>query len=102
MASFAVRNSRRVWQAGLRFPRLNWITLSHVRRLATEATDASNLPLVGIKVLDMTRVLAGVSHILTIVLIKSDRGKPYCTQILGDLGYGMEGPVWTNNRGWRG
>lgn len=27
--------------------------------------------------------------------------KPYCTQILGDLGYAMESPVWTNIRGWR-
>jgi hypothetical protein len=59
------------------------------RRGFATPTESANLPLAGIKVLDMTRVLAGVSldfctrqtyHILTII-------KPYCTQILGDLGY---------------
>ena len=82
-------------QAGLRFPRLNWPTPSHIRRFVTEATtaDASNLPLAGIKVLDMTRVLAGVSQLLPGVLTKSNKVKPYCTQILGDLGYDMDGPV---------
>jgi len=39
--------------------------LPHFRHIATTSTsqDAANLPLAGIRVLDMTRVLAGVSDI---------------------------------------
>lgn len=52
------------------------------------------LPLEGIRVLDMTRVLAGVSFLgelncictVSAKMLISVSIKPYCTQILGDLG----------------
>lgn len=65
------------------------------RRYSTPAPAAGVLPLEGIRVLDMTRVLAGVSKryltMQTSGLSSRDKPvlkdlQPYCTQILGDLG----------------
>lgn len=61
------------------------------RGMASAANvDPDKLPLAGIRVVDMTRVLAGVS--LPSIssaesYLCSDSKQPYCTQILGDLGY---------------
>lgn len=49
------------------------------------------LPLAGVRVLDMTRVLAGVSRGPLFLILEYELtpliAQPYCTQILGDLGY---------------
>jgi hypothetical protein len=59
-----MRASRRVFLGSLGSRRLNWHAFTPRRRLTTAASgDAASLPLAGIKVLDMTRVLAGVRDI---------------------------------------
>lgn len=59
---------------------------------STTSNGKGKLPLAGIRVLDMSRVLAGVSFKLLLKSFhyttdKNDAAQPYCTQILGDLGY---------------
>jgi succinate--hydroxymethylglutarate CoA-transferase len=63
--------------------------IGHQRRSFTAAgAGDGTLPLEGFKVLDMTRVLAGVSLLkLFVNRFALNTLQPYCTQILGDLGY---------------
>lgn len=62
MSGLIIRNARRAFQSSLQTPKCKWLRTQPARGLATEtATMSANLPLAGIKVLDMTRVLAGVS-----------------------------------------
>ena len=75
---------------------LNGLAIARSRAFATTAPGAGTLPLAGIRVLDMTRVLAGVCVPFDIEYIVlsglyqklTNVQQPYCTQILGDLGYG--------------
>lgn len=65
--------------------------MSLLRSYSSAASDANDtLPLAGIRVLDMTRVLAGVSGCIQAFIrmwLTFSIAQPYCTQILGDLGY---------------
>lgn len=80
------RQSSSVWSCnGLR-------RMSPLRRYSSAASNVNEtLPLAGIRVLDMTRVLAGVRLCLSGVYVEDKLTlvivQPYCTQILGDLGY---------------
>lgn len=98
MSEIAVNSSRRFFQASWRPIKANWrcgVPRRHFA-VATGAGKPANLPLAGIRVLDMTRVLAGVSRLLVLIGKLLIRNQPYCTQILGDLGYAREDPVRTS------
>jgi hypothetical protein len=89
MTGIILRSSTRAFQASVRNSASNSFQRHARRMLATAAGsgNAANLPLAGIKVLDMTRVLAGVCEKVLFCSSYTDTDKPYCTQILGDLGY---------------
>jgi hypothetical protein len=59
------------------------------RYIASVAPNTGEGPLAGLRVLDMTRVLAGVrwTYLAAYSARLINRVQPYCTQILGDLGY---------------
>jgi hypothetical protein len=66
MANFVLRSSRRaILSPGFR-PQFNQrnVIPRNIATIQTASGDAANLPLAEIKVLDMTRVLAGVSRVV--------------------------------------
>lgn len=95
----STRGIARIGQFTARDVALQKRSLSSTSATAATAADNSSaaksknnkkLPLQGIRVLDMTRVLAGVCLLFLLSLVKyfvlTHLVQPYCTQILGDLG----------------
>ena len=98
MASIVLRSSRYALQTSIRRPECHWPMGNSIRRIATTAPsgDASNLPLAGIKVLDMTRVLAGVrrkSRDKNLQLTSASHTAHKSSEILGTRLYGPTSEV---------
>lgn len=87
--SFAMTSLRRlsVLTRHLRPPKSTTSSASSTFSSSAAASPTfPTLPLAGIRVLDMTRVLAGVRYSSADKNSGADAQQPYCTQLLGDLG----------------
>lgn len=84
--SLAMASLRRLFVLTGHFRPPKSTTSSASSTFSTSAVASPTLPLAGIRVLDMTRVLAGVRCHSADSIFHADAQQPYCTQLLGDLG----------------